>query len=154
MSANLNQQTTSIGSRLSPDQTVTVIDPRHPLCGRTLPLIGITNKPYLGRCCVVWLHPEVERLVPVSATDLGFDPDSLSSIPLSIEAVKQLLHVFEVINHASRETHSDGPYVQPASVGRSDSSQSALERADANSTAASAPNNCGDLPAVVSSRHT
>ncbi|MEM9806852.1 MAG: hypothetical protein AAF959_16400, partial [Cyanobacteria bacterium P01_D01_bin.56] len=47
--ANPNQSNTPISQRFSSEQTVTVTDPRHPLCGRTLLLVGITNKPYLGR---------------------------------------------------------------------------------------------------------
>jgi len=93
----LSQNNTPIGRRLSPEQTVTVTDPRHPLCGRTLPLIGIANKPYLGRCCVVWIHPEVERYVPVSATDLEFHPNQVSPTPLSVASIEHLLRVFEQI---------------------------------------------------------
>ena len=106
--ANLNQFTTPIGATFAPEQTVTVVDPRHPLCGRTLPLVGITQKPYLGRCCVVWIHPHVERHVPVSATDLEFDPNQLSPLPLSIASVRQLLHVFHQVWRASQGAEADG----------------------------------------------
>ena len=59
--------------------------------------MGISHKPYLGRCCVVWLYPEVERYVPVDATDLEFDPRQIHPTPLSIAAVESLLRVFEQI---------------------------------------------------------
>src|SRR5262249_10632721 len=75
---NPNQITTPIGHRFSSDQTITVLDPRHPLCGQTLPLVAITYHTQLGRCCVVWLRPHVERLVPVQATNLAFDPTDMS----------------------------------------------------------------------------
>ena len=78
---------------------MTVTDPRHPLCGRTLPLIGISNKPHLGRCCVVWIRKDVERIVPVKATDLEFDARSIHPSPLSIAAVEALLRVFEKSQH-------------------------------------------------------
>src|SRR3712207_8636614 len=38
------QHTTPIGATLSPTESVTIVDPRHPLCGQTLPLIYITNQ--------------------------------------------------------------------------------------------------------------
>ena len=84
-----------------PEQTVTIVDPRHPLCGRTLPLVGITQRPYIGRCCVVWLHPQVERNVPVDATDLEFDPNQLSPVPLSIASIRKLLHDFDPVWRAT-----------------------------------------------------
>lgn len=92
----------------APEQMVTIVDPRHPLCGRTLPLAGITQKPYIGRCCVVWIRPTVERHVPVSATDLEFDPNDLSPIPLSVASVRQLLHVFDRVSRASKGDEADG----------------------------------------------
>src|SRR4029453_5112040 len=102
-----NQVTTPIGHRFSPDQTITVLDPRHPLCGQTLPLVALTDHAQLGRCCVVWLRPYVERLIPVQATNLAFDPTDLSPSPLSLAAVEQLLRVFHDIQHAIQEISSD-----------------------------------------------
>jgi hypothetical protein len=106
--ANLNQPTTSLDSTFSPDQTVTVVDPRHALCGRTLPLLGITQKSYLGRCCVVLIRTNVERHVPVSATDLEFNPNDLSPIPLSIASIRQLVHVFLRVTCASQGEEAHG----------------------------------------------
>src|SRR5260370_31999057 len=41
---NLDQLTTPIDLIMSPpEETVTVVDPRHPLFGRTLPCVGIAN---------------------------------------------------------------------------------------------------------------
>jgi hypothetical protein len=54
-----------------PTEAVTVTDPAHPLYGLTLPCLGVTNKQRLGRACVVWLAPGIERLVPVAATSLS-----------------------------------------------------------------------------------
>jgi hypothetical protein len=53
--------------------------------------LGITNKQYLGRCCVVWILPGVERLVPLAATDLAAEPICLYPLPLNLSAVEQLL---------------------------------------------------------------
>ena len=105
--ANPNQITTPIGHRFSSDQTITVLDPRHPLCGQTLPLVAITHHTQLGRCCVVWLRPHVERLVPVQATNLAFDPTDISPSPLSLAAVEQLLRVFQDIQHAQQGVSRD-----------------------------------------------
>ena len=102
-----NQITTPIGHRFSSDPTITVLDPRHPLCGQTLPLVAITYHPQLGRCCVVWLRPHVERLVPVQATNLAFDPTDISPSPLSLVAVEQLLRVFQDIQHAQQGVSRD-----------------------------------------------
>jgi hypothetical protein len=111
---NLNQYTTPIDVTFTPEQSVTVVDPRHPLCGRTLPLVGITQKPYLGRCCVVWIRRDVERHIPVSATDLEFDPNQLSPLPLSIASVRQLLHVFHQVWRASQGAEADGSSTERA----------------------------------------
>src|SRR4030095_5231174 len=73
-----NQITTPIGHRFSSDQTITVLDPRHPLCGQTLPLVAITHHTQLGRCWVVWLRRHVERLITVQATNWAFDPTDIN----------------------------------------------------------------------------
>ena len=117
--ANPNQLNTPISHRFSTAQTVTVTDPRHPLCGRTLPLVGITNKAYLGRCCVVWIHEDVERYVPVSATNLEFDPNHIHPTPLSVASVKALLQVFESIQPSNQ-----GDLPDAISSGKHDTSRS------------------------------
>src|SRR5262249_45010493 len=71
---NPNQITTPIEHRFSSDPTITILNPHHPLYDQTLPLVTITYHTQLDRCCVVWLRPHVERLVPVQATNLAFDP--------------------------------------------------------------------------------
>ena len=105
--ADPNQITTPVGPRFSSDPTITVLDPRHPLCGQTLPLVAITDHSQFGRCCVVWLRPHGERLVPVRATNLEFDPTDMSPSPLSLAAVEQLLRVFQDIQHAHQGVSRD-----------------------------------------------
>jgi hypothetical protein len=112
--ANRNHVTTPVGHSVVPEQTITVIDPRHPLCGRTLPLVAMTHHAALGHCCVVWLRPQVERLVPVRATNLAFDPNDISPSPLSLTAVEQLLRVVHDIEHARRGVHSDASPARPS----------------------------------------
>jgi hypothetical protein len=126
-----NQITTPIGHRFSPEQTITVLDPRHPLCGRTLTLVTLTHHTQLGRCCVVLLRPHVERLIPVQATNLAFDPTDISPAPLSLAAVEQLLRVFHDIQHASQGVSSDArpsrPSCAPTQARRPDCAPSAVE---------------------------
>jgi hypothetical protein len=128
---NPNQVTTPIGHRSSADQTITVLDPRHPMHGRTFPLVAITHHSQLGRCCVVWLQPHVERFIPVQATNLAFDPNAISPSPLSIAAVEHLLRVFQDIQHAhqgvSRDASPYCPNGTPSHVRRPDCSPSAVE---------------------------
>jgi hypothetical protein len=52
-------------------ETVEIVDPTHHLYGLTLPLLEITVKESLGRVCVVGLRPDVMRLIPLAATNLG-----------------------------------------------------------------------------------
>ena len=76
----------------------------------------VTLPSELGRCCVVWLRPQVERLVPVRATNLEFDPNDLNPSPLSLTAVEQLLRVFHDIEHASKGVNRDASPPLPSSA--------------------------------------
>ena len=97
---NLDQLTTSIDLIVSPKETVSVVDPRHPLFGRTLPCVGISNSCHRGRCCILWIRPTVERHVPVTATDLEYDPATLYPLPISLESLQQLLQEFLLVADA------------------------------------------------------
>ena len=74
----------------------------------------MTYRAELGRCCVVWLRPQVKRLVPVGATNLAFDPNDLSPTPLAVDAVEQLLRVVHDIHHASKGVSSDASPSRPS----------------------------------------
>jgi hypothetical protein len=50
----------------------------------------------------------VERHVPVSATDLEFNPNELSPIALSMASIRQLVHVFNQVTRASQGEEADG----------------------------------------------
>src|SRR5215468_12293233 len=88
-----SQQNTPLKRTASPTDTVEVTDPTHPLYGLTFPLLGITTKPRLGRVCVVWLYPGVERLIPFAATSLGKSPATPSPCRLCLEGLQVLLAV-------------------------------------------------------------
>jgi hypothetical protein len=105
----LDQLTTPIDLIMSPpEETVTVVDPRHPLFGRTLPCIGIANSCHRGRCCIVWIRPTVERHVPVTATNLEFDPTMLYPLPISLDSLQQLLQEFACATRVSKGEQADG----------------------------------------------
>jgi hypothetical protein len=111
---NPNQGTTPLGYSVSPEDTITVLDPRHPLCGQTFSLVAMTQHAHLGRCCVVWLRPHEERLIPLQATNLAFDPADIPPAPLSLSAVEQLLRVGHDIHHASQGVSSDASPSRPS----------------------------------------
>lgn len=74
--------------------TVEALDPTHPLYGKTLPLVGVTNKQVLGRVAIVWINPGVERMVPLYATSLADAPMTPPSpCRLSVASVERLLAV-------------------------------------------------------------
>ena len=58
-----------VGTTSAPVETITIIDPRHPLFGMTLPLVGFYTRTLQGRCCVLTLRPRNRGLVPLAATD-------------------------------------------------------------------------------------
>jgi hypothetical protein len=96
---NLDQLPTPIDLIMSPpEETVTVVDPRHPLFGRTLPCLGIANSSHRGRCCIVWIPPTVERHVPITATNLEYDPATLYPLPISVESLQQFLQEFLLVS--------------------------------------------------------
>src|SRR5579864_4711144 len=116
-----NQDITPIGTMFPPEETVHIIDPRHPLYGQTLPLVGITNRSYLGHCCVIAMPGNVERNIPLTATDRSAEPLVLFPLPLDLLGLQRLLHTYarlmrqseqEVPHDASSppaHPHADGP---------------------------------------------
>jgi hypothetical protein len=106
-SGNRSQENTPKDITFLPQETVTVVDPRHPLFGRTLPLLGITNKQNLIPCCVVWIDEGVERIVPVAATDRAAEAPVIFPAPLSPASVRQLLVTFARMTARSGEKTAD-----------------------------------------------
>jgi hypothetical protein len=98
-----NQQSTPLGITALPTGTITVTNPAHPLYQRTLPLVGITNKPRLGQVCVVWLYAGVERVVPIGATNLSSGQVPPSRCRLSVGSVQELLTVVASLAISSQE---------------------------------------------------
>jgi hypothetical protein len=132
------QYTTPLGMTIPSVDRIEVTDPTHPLYGLTLPCLGVTTKQRLGRVCVVWLAPGVERLIPLTATNLALVVPSPPSCRLSVSAVQNLLAVLplggdflsatisqEVIHGPS--TASD-PTATPVSAARSTRTRRASAR--------------------------
>jgi hypothetical protein len=76
---------------------IRVIDPRHALYGRAFPLIEISTKQYVGRCCVVSYRPALARYIPLTATDRSPEPLVIEPFPLNLKAVQQLLTSYKKI---------------------------------------------------------
>lgn len=92
-----SQENACLGTTVSTEEHVNIIDPRHPLFGRTLPLVHITNKQNQGRCCVVLLQEGIERIVPLQATDRSSEPIKEFPLPIDLSSVKQLSKVYQRI---------------------------------------------------------
>jgi hypothetical protein len=87
---------------------VKVIDPRHPLYGRTLPLIHITNKQHRGRCCIVWLYTGYDQGIPLAATDRAPEPPTIFPVPLCLTVMQQLVTRWEQLMAQAGEEVGDG----------------------------------------------
>jgi hypothetical protein len=143
--AKRNQQTAPLSLTLSPEETVTVIDPRHPLFGYTLPLLGIINKQYQGQCCLIWVYEGVEQLVPVAATDRVSETPEIFPLPVDVPSVQHLVALWEGIlgKKAQNEIHHQptigiqkgGDKFHNTHRRTHGEAKSGLAAADANSTA-------------------
>ena len=100
-----SHQNTSLQLTALPTDMVEVTDPTHPLYSLTFPRIGITTKPRLGRVCVVWLYPGVERVMPIAAISLGGNPVAPSPCRLCMEGLQALLAVVASWEHHPQEDH-------------------------------------------------
>ena len=117
-SAKPDQHTTPIDLIIPPQETITVVDPRHPLFGRTLPCVGIANSCHRGRCCIVWIRPTVERHVPVTATNLAYDPTTLYPLPISVESLQQFLQEFTLAVGGRKGVPTNDDSTPPSPAGR------------------------------------
>ena len=117
-------------------EIVTVIDPRHPLCGQSFRLLGISMKNQLGRCCVVLDHAGRERNLPIAVTAHSSDPLVIAPFPLTVATITSLLHVYshicpqpetetEVGEEDGREIphESRAPTAQPSTMEPADESR-------------------------------
>lgn len=82
---------------------MTITDPRHPLHGRTFPLLEVRQANRQHGQCVIELDPAVHRVIPLEVTDLWEDSRLISPLPLDPQSVRQLLDVFQQLKHRNTE---------------------------------------------------
>lgn len=94
---------------------MTVVDPRHPLYGRTFPLLHVKNTRELIPSCLVQLAAGVERLIPLQATNLVAGAPDGFSMPLALSSLHKLTKTFARIQaqmergRGDEETSSSPP---------------------------------------------
>jgi hypothetical protein len=89
-----DQVNTPIRKSLAIPETVTIVDPRHPLYDQTFPLLHIKNHRNLIPSCVIQVLEGVDRLVPVAVTDLATAPVIVYSLPLDVSSLQNLIQTF------------------------------------------------------------
>jgi hypothetical protein len=92
----------------SATETVTIVDPRHPLYGRTFPLINIANRSRIGQACVIQLQDDLERTVPLAVTDRASESVDIFPLSLNLSSVRQLLRAFKRITSQLKEGTENG----------------------------------------------
>jgi hypothetical protein len=144
-----NQQTTPEASQyVSPEEKITITDPRHPLYGRTFPLVGIHETQAQNIWYVYELTPGIHRRVSESATDRSKTPPHTISNPLSWDSVRQLLATYTVITvepvegtENERANTNEGKRERISRTGAgTDRTGASLEEPNGTSTATSVPN--------------
>ena len=102
------------------EETVTVVDPRHPLYGRRFALIGFANREPEGRCCIVSDQEPVKRYIPLAVTDRSLEPFGVYPLPLSLTSVRQLLATYQrIVSQSAGGTEDET--VGPGTSGNSES---------------------------------
>jgi hypothetical protein len=92
------QPNASEGDLRSSVEVVTIIDPHHPLFGRTFPLLSIVRSANSVQCCVVQFNQDRLRRISIEVTDRSPQPISQYPIPLNLSSLGQLLKAFANIS--------------------------------------------------------
>jgi hypothetical protein len=92
---------------------VTVIDPGHPLFGRTLKSLGLTGPPGRARYCRVEVLPGQPGYILVASTNLSTEPRPEPTV-LTLAAVEELVATFLNWRNGRRSNHATR--TQPASL--------------------------------------
>ncbi len=141
-----NQVNTPIGRSLAAPEKVTIVDPRHPLCDQTFPLLHIKNQRQLIPSCLVRLPEGVERLVPVAATNLATTPLDVHPSPLDVFSLQKLVHAFMYIQAQVEMECGDGNATDTQSNADGNQTQSGLANAGGNTTANGSSDHSTHLP--------
>jgi hypothetical protein len=122
---------------------VTVIDPRHPLYGATFGLIQIEDRADRGgQCCLIERDWGQNSYIPLDVTDKSETRWVSSSIPLSIEAIRQLVSIY---TRLTEDDQNDSTHLIPKTT-HSHSSQRGLEPLDSHAESTSASDTDTNLP--------
>lgn len=123
-------------------ETVTVIDPRHPLYGQTFRLVQVEDRPDHGQCCLVEREWGQNSYIPLDVTDKSETRWVSSSIPLSIEAIRQLVSTYIRLTDGDQNdsTHTTDETSQRYST------RGSLEALDPDAKSTSLPDIGSDLP--------
>ncbi len=102
---------------------ITVIDPAHPLYGRTFDLFGLARLPGYRQYYQVEIFPDEMTYIDVSSTNLSTAPPQKTSC-LTPDALQDLVTTFrDILSRREADvTHCHGPGVEP-----SDSSRAAAD---------------------------
>ena len=73
---------------------VRIVDPRHPLYGRSFPLLKTINRRGAKSICVVQTDLGITRHVPLEVTNKGEVPVSINHVPISIESLLTLSNTY------------------------------------------------------------
>lgn len=152
--ANPNRVNTPITRSFSAPETVTVIDPRHPLHNQTFALLHLKNKQELIPCCLVRLAAGATRLIPVNVTNLSQTPPDVFPLPVDVSSLHELTQVFvRIAAQLEVERRDEGTNKTSPGADRNDPAAS-MANADSNPAADGLANNRASMspsrPAVVS----
>jgi len=124
---------------------VTVVDPRHPLYEQTFPLLHLKNKQELIPSCLVQITEGVERLLPVSVTDLSASPPVVFPLPVDLSSLHNLTQAFLRLDAQIGKECEDGTAGSTQFNGDSLSSADDLGNLDGNATRAGTADDGLDL---------
>ncbi len=126
--------------------TVTVVDPRHPLFNQTFPVFHIKNKQEMVPCCQVRLPEGVERLLPIAVTDLADEPPVVFPVPLGLSSLQALAQAFLRIQAQLGVEGNDGTTGDTCQRGEGDYASPGVGNVKRQPTDRGAANSHPDLP--------
>jgi hypothetical protein len=146
VSAKPNQVKTPNRKSVAAPETVTIVDPCHPLYDQTFQLLHIKNHKYLTPSCLVRLPEGVERLVPLAATNLAATPVDVYPLPFDVSSLQSLIQTFVHLQAQVERECGNGntTNTQPETVGNQ--SQQCMANTDYGSARDSPADDSTDLP--------
>lgn len=94
---------------------ITVVDPAHPLYGKTFKLFGLATLPRHVRSCQVEIAPGLISHIAIASTSLGFKPIENPTI-LTANAVRELATLLMDLSPKTRRPKDERK--QPATLGK------------------------------------